>query len=147
MFKNLFKSFFKQESPKPKASNALPREAQVYLAAIHQLQNGKYLEALTLFNEIIASDNFGIDPDQDAGLLYNRSIAKSNLRDYRGAIDDLERSIEIFEIPQANFEIFRINHELGKTNEGMSYLVRAYKMGYPQAEEVLRNNTNYFNNH
>lgn len=148
MFKKIFNLFGGQtkDESKDASPNKLPQEAQLYLAGIANLQNNNYPTALELFNRIIASDNYGIDAEQDAGFHYNRSIAKSNLNDFDGAFKDLHKSISLFELSHANFEIFRLNHQLGKPQEGMEYLVRAYKMGHPSAEEVLRNNTNYFNN-
>lgn len=128
-----------------KSSSELPPEAQIYLLAIANLQNHNYPIALDLFNKIIASENYGIDAEQDSGFHYNRSIAKSNLHDYDGAFRDLHKSLELYELPQANFEIFRLNHQLGKPQDGISYLVRAYELGHPSAEDILRENTNYFN--
>lgn len=135
----------KKEESNDQSFGKLPPEAQLYLAAVANLQNHNYPTALQLFNRIIDSDNYGIDPEQDAGFHYNRSIAKSNLHDFDGAFKDLHKSISIFELAVANFEIFRLNEQLGKPNDGMDFLVRAYKMGHSNAEDVLRNNTNYFN--
>lgn len=145
---NRLKKIFSSPKEKITSSNSkesLLLEAQLYLAAIANLQNHNYPTALELFNTIIASDNYGVDAEQDAGFHYNRSIAKSNLNDFDGAFRDLHKSISLYELPQANFEIFRLNHQLGKPQDGIDFLVRAYKMGHPSAESVLRENTNYFN--
>ena len=135
----------KQQKEITKPKSELPHEAQWYLAAIANLQNQNYPNALELFNRIIASDNYGIDAEQDAGFHYNRSIAKSNLHDFDGAFRDLHKSLSLFERSETNFEIFRLNHQLGTPQEGMPFLVRAYEMGHPSAEDILRNNSNYFN--
>lgn len=147
MFKKIAKLFQGQttEKSKPVPVRDLPNEAQLYLAAIANLQNHNYPNALELFNRIIASDNYGIDAEQDAGFHYNRSIAKSNLHDFDGAFRDLHKALSLFELAETNFEIFRLNHQLGKPQEGTEFLVRAYKMGHPMAEDFLRNNTTYFN--
>lgn len=84
MFKKIFNLFGGQtkDESKDASPNKLPQEAQLYLAGIANLQNNNYPTALELFNRIIASDNYGIDAEQDAGFHYNRSIAKSNLNDF-----------------------------------------------------------------
>lgn len=147
MFKKIAKLFQSQttEKSKPVPVHNLPKEAQLYLAALANLQNHNYPHALELFNRIIASDNYGIDAEQDAGFHYNRSIAKSNLQDFDGAFRDLYKSLSLFELAVTNFEIFRLNHQLGKPEEGTEFLVRAYKMGHSSAEDYLRDNTTYFN--
>ncbi len=100
MFKKIFNLFSGQikEVSKDSPHNKLPIEAQLYLTAIANLQNHNYPTALELFNRIIASDNYGIDAEQDAGFHYNRSIAKSNLNDFDGAFRDLHKSISLFEL-------------------------------------------------
>lgn len=47
----------KQQKEITKPKSELPHEAQLYLAAIANLQNQNYPNALELFNRIIASDN------------------------------------------------------------------------------------------
>ena len=125
----------------------LPYEAQLYLLAVSSLQQGEYAKSLKLFNELIDKYTYNKPEyaEQESGFYYNRSIAKTQLDDIDGAIQDLKTSINIYELHQAYFELFKLYHFKGEPQSGMSFLIRAYELGSSEAEKVLRNNTNYFN--
>lgn len=131
---------------KKKESEKLPYEAQLYLQAISALQNNEYEKSLDLFNDLI-KDNINQSDltEHEANLYYNRSIAKTQLDDIDGAITDLKTSIKIHELEQAHFELFRLYEFKDEPQNGLTYLIRAYELGNENAEEILRENTNYFN--
>ena len=131
---------------KQKESEKLPYEAQLYLLAISALQNNEYRKSLDLFNDLINNHmNKSNLTDQEAGFYYNRSIAKTQLDDIDGAIDDLKASVKIHELEQAHYELFRLYQFKGEPQKGLTYLIRAYELGNENAEKILRENTNYFN--
>ena len=124
----------------------LPYEAQLYYSAISCLQNGEYHKALNLFDELISNhiDESNLT-DQEAQFYYNRAIAKTQLDDVDGAIEDLKKAIKIYDLHQAYYELFRLYHSKNEPQSGLNYLVKAYKLGNKNAEKILRESTNYFN--
>lgn len=131
---------------KTKESEKLPYEAQLYLLAISALQNSEYQKSLDLFNDLINNHmNKSNLTDQEAGFYYNRSIAKTQLDDIDGAINDLKTSVKIHELEQAYYELFRLYQFKEEPQKGLTYLIRAYELGNDNAEKILRENTNYFN--
>jgi len=137
---NFKKSKSKNENEK------LPYEAQLYLLAISALQNGEHQKSLDLFNNLINNHmNKSNLTDQEAGFYYNRSIAKTQLNDIEGAINDLKTSIKIHELNQAYYELFRLYQFKEEPQKGLTYLIKAYELGNENAEQILRENTNYFN--
>lgn len=142
----MFNKFFKKKEEK------LPIEAQIYLLAVSTLQNGEYQKSLELFNKYISeymNDGGNIADselaEQNAQIYYNRSIAKEALNDKAGAILDLKKSVQLFEIHQAYFRLADLQSQTGEQQESIKNLVRAYELGSSDAEQALRKYTNYFN--
>ncbi|RRJ89725.1 tetratricopeptide repeat protein [Flavobacterium macacae] len=132
----MFDDFFKKREEMPLA-----------LRAISALQKGNYQEALKLFDEyilMVENQNLPLNED-DASFYYNRSIAKSQLDDIDGAMEDLVKCLRIAELHQAYLELFNLYRFKQDAQTGTKYLIRAYELGNKEAEKVLRENTNYFN--
>lgn len=132
----MFENFFKKGEEMPLA-----------LRAISALQKGNHEEALKLFNEyihMIENQNMPLTED-DASFYYNRSIAKTQLDDIDGAIEDLIKCLKIAEIHQAYLELFRLYRFKQDAQTGIKYLIRSYELGNKEAEKLLQENTNYFN--
>jgi tetratricopeptide (TPR) repeat protein len=130
----------------------LPEDASLFLIAVSLLQNGDYQKSVETFNILISQHiknrvniNDSDFAEQDAMIYYNRSLAKYYLHDMQGAINDLKISISIHELNQAYYQFFVIYENQNKPQVGMDYLVRSYKLGNKEAEKLLRENTNYFN--
>ena len=81
--------------------------------------------------------NPGLDPRNEAP----EQILRSDIL----TIDDLKISVSISELNQAYYQLFVIYHNQDKRQEGIDYLVKSYKLGNKEAENILRQNTNYFN--
>lgn len=135
MFDKLFK---KKEEPK---------ETPLAIRAIATLQQGNYPEALKLLNEYIKMIEGFAQPltSDDAVFYYNRNIAKTQLNDIDGAIEDLKKCVAICDFEPAYFELFRLSHAKGENEKSIKYLIKAYELGNKEAETILRQNTNYFN--
>lgn len=132
----MFEKFFKKGEEMPLA-----------LRAVTSLQKGNHQEALKLFNEyihMIENQNIPLTED-DASFYYNRSIAKTQLDNIDGAIDDLLKCVQIAEINQAYLELFRLYRFKQDAQTGIQYLIRSYELGNKEAEHLLKENTNYFN--
>jgi tetratricopeptide (TPR) repeat protein len=135
-----------------KKEEKLTGEPALFLMAASLLQNGEHQKSLEVFNKLISEYvsnrvNFNDTEiaEQDAMIYYNRSLAKYYLNDMQGAIDDLKISVSISELNQAYYQLFVIYHNQDKPQEGIDYLVKSYKLGNKEAENILRQNTNYFN--
>lgn len=135
MFDKLFK---KKEEPK---------EIPTAVKALAALQNGNFSEALKYLDEYITMLEGLTQPltCDDAVFYYNRNIAKTQLNNIDGAIEDLKKCISICDMHQAYFELFRLLHFKGENKNSLNYLVKAYELGNKEAEQILRENTNYFN--
>jgi len=123
----------------------LPQEVQFFFIAVATLQQGEYEKSLKLFNELIDKYVDLSNPSvQVPSYYHNRSLAKSHLGNIDGAIEDLNISINISETNESYFELFRLYHHKGEPQNGLKYLIKAYELGNKKAEEILRENTNYF---
>jgi tetratricopeptide (TPR) repeat protein len=168
----MFRKFFKKDEEMP-----LP------LRAIQALQEKQYQKSLELFNEYITSiEKSGATLDADDAIFYyNRSIAKTQLNDMSGAIDDLSESISInpsfyqgiaergrlllaedrFKEAEKDFshclamnpensahyfcQRGYANFNSGNGEQAISDFINAYQKGNKEAEQILRERTNYFN--
>jgi tetratricopeptide (TPR) repeat protein len=96
------------------------------------MQAGNSQSAIMEFNKAIAINN------TDFESYLKRGIAKNNLKDYTGAIDDLNSSVKLK--PSADAFYYRgiCNMQLKKTTEGCADLKQALTMGNSDAQAKLQ---------
>jgi tetratricopeptide (TPR) repeat protein len=135
----MFKKFFKKQEE--------PEETPLAVRALATLQQGNYPEALKLLNEYIKMIEGFSKPltEDDAAFYYNRALAKENLNDIDGAIIDLEKCNSIANLHQSYLRLGSLQQQKGQSDKSIKNIVRAYELGNQEAENILREYTNYFN--
>lgn len=134
----MFNNFFKKKEE--------VKETPLAIRALASLQQGNYPVALKLLNEYIKMLEGITQPltADDGVFYYNRALAKENLGDIDGAINDLEKCNTLAQLHQAYLRLGSLQQKKGKSDKAISNIIKAYELGSQEAEEILRKHTNYF---
>ena len=135
-----------------KKEKKIKTEEQLLKSANSFLKKGEHKKVIEVIDQLISEYVTTRDNKndikvtvQDAIIYYNRSLAKYNINDLEGAVEDLNASLSIYELNQAYFQLFIIYNQQNKTQEAIEFLIKSYKLGNLDAVSILSENTNYFN--
>ena len=135
-----------------KKEKKIKTEEQLLKSANSFLKKGEHKKVIEVIDQLISEYVTTRDNTndikvtvQDAIIYYNRSLAKYNINDLEGAVEDLNASLSIYELNQAYFQLFTIYNQQNKPQEAREFLIKSYKLGNLDAVSILSENTNYFN--
>ena len=135
-----------------KKEKKIKTEEQLLKSANSFLKKGEHKKVIEVIDQLISEYVTTRDNTndikvtvQDAIIYYNRSLAKYNINDLEGALEDLNASLSIYELNQAYFQLFTIYNQQNKPQEAREFLIKSYKLGNLDAVSILSENTNYFN--
>lgn len=112
-----------------------PKDADAYFnrgSSKSELQN--YRGAIADFTKVIELNSGYI------GAFYNRGLSRGKIDDYAGSIADFNKAIELDPTESGSYFNRGISKlKSGQTSSGCLDLANAEKLGYPGANEIIRN--------